>query len=61
MIKVAELQHQLLLRDDEIKMAMKHMLIKTNSDGEIKLSEARRLTDWAAGYTEASVFLDFEG
>lgn len=57
MIKVKELQRQLLLTDEDVQRAFKSLWIKPNEDNEISLRAAKRLTDWAEGYKEMSAIM----
>lgn len=51
MIKLSELQRQLKLNDNEVNLALHSMLIKP-IDGEISISDSKRITDWTEGYRE---------
>lgn len=59
MIKLSDKQKQLKLTDDELAMALNSLGVKPNADGEIELHDAKRLSDWYEGYTEANAI--FEG
>ena len=59
MINLNDLQKQLELTSNEIKMACNSMWIKPNEDNEVTPRESQRLRDWTVGYKEMNAI--FEG